>query len=351
MNKLKQHIAAYARSLGFSRMGVTSAAPLEAAEKSLGSWLDGGCAGSMDYMEKNWRNRARPEAQLPGAKSVISLTAGYYSPSPTRPLPEIAGKGEGKVARYAWGKDYHKVIEKRLDALVRYMEALAPSVRCKTYIDTGPLLERALAQKAGLGFIGKNTMLIARGTGSWVFLASVLTTLELPEDAPDARHCGSCTLCIDACPTQALTEPYHLDARRCISYLTIESKEAAPEDLRSKTGEWIFGCDVCQDVCPHNTRVETALIPELTADSGTGRTINLREVLSIQNDADFDRRFAGTPVKRAKRHGLLKNACVTAAHQQRTDLLPQLETLASQDPHPAVREHARWATQRLSKNS
>jgi epoxyqueuosine reductase len=376
MNKLKHDISAYARSLGFGRIGISAAVPMESAEKSLGAWLENGCAGTMDYMEKNWQTRARPGAQLPGARSVISLAVSYYDASPSpqpsplegeretnkspRPLGgEVSrrpatrrkswrGQGEGRIARYAWGKDYHKVIEKRLDSLVRYIEALVPDARCKTYLDTGPLLERAAAQRSGLGFIGKNTMLITRGLGSWVFLASVVTTLDLPADEPDNRTCGSCTLCIDACPTQALTGPYHLDARRCIAYLTIESKDVVPVELRSQTKEWLFGCDVCQEVCPHNTRVEPAAVADLTAAAGLGPSIDLKEILAIENDAEFDQRFMGTPLRRSKRHGLIRNACLSAAQQNRTDLLPRLETLARKDPHPVVREHARWAADRLS---
>ena len=149
-----------------------------------------------------------------------------------------------------------------MDAFLRYIEALAPGTQCKTFVDAGPLLERPFAQRAGLGFIGKNTMLITRGLGSWVFLAHVVTTLDLPADAPDMRSCGSCTLCIDACPTQAIRAPFELDARRCISYLTIELEGEIPEDLRPQMKEWVFGCDVCQDVCPHNTRIPTTSVPE-----------------------------------------------------------------------------------------
>ena len=224
---------------------------------------------------------------------------------------------QARIARYAWGKDYHKVLGKRLVALVRYVEGLAPEVRCKAFVDTGPLLERALAQKAGLGFVGKNTMLITRGLGSWVFLAHVVTTLELPSDVPDRRTCGSCTLCIDACPTQALTEPYRLDARRCISYLTIESQSEIPQELRSHVGDWLFGCDVCQDVCPHNTRVPPTPIAEFQAEPPD---MKAEDILSIQNDAEFDRRFAGSPLKRAKRQGLQRNARAVKESQPGTVL-------------------------------
>jgi epoxyqueuosine reductase len=254
---------------------------------------------------------------------------------------------KGRIARYAWRRDYHGVIRKRLHALVRYIEALAPGTRCKIFVDTGPLLERAVAQRAGLGFVGKNTLLITRGLGSWVFLASVITTLDLPTDEPDQRTCGTCTLCIDACPTRAITAPYDLDARRCIAYLTIETKDSTPVELRGKTGEWLFGCDICQDVCPHNTRVEKPL--EFFNGGGIGPELDPAEVLSIRTDEEFAARFSGTPLARPGRHGLLRNACLVAANRQRTDLLPQLTDLARHDPHPVVRDHAHWAAQQLTQ--
>jgi len=324
MAALKTDIIAYAQSLGFDRIGVSSAEPMGLAEKSLGEWIENGNAGEMGYMGKNWKARARPGELLSGAKSVIALAVSYYnddaergrrgeSEKQQRPAsPCLRVPASGRIARYAWGKDYHKVLKKRLDALVRYIEALAPEARCKTYVDTGPLLERAVAQKAGLGFIGKNTMLITRGLGSYVFLASVLTTLELPSDTPDARSCGSCTLCIDACPTQAITEPYHLDARRCISYLTIESKQQTPEELRSKMGDWVFGCDICQEVCPHNTRLPPTPVAEFRPEAGVGPSLKLADVFSLNSETEFAIRFAGTSLKRAKHHGLQRNAQVVA---------------------------------------
>ena len=306
---MKSDIIAYARSLGFGRIGFTTPAALERDENALSHWLLQGHAGGMTYMEKNWQSRARPAELLPGARSVIALAMSYYD-GPASTVDE----GTGRVARYAWGKDYHKVIQKRLESLVRYIEAMAPDAVCKSYVDTGPLLERAVSQKAGLGFIGKNTMLISRGLGSYVFLASVLTTLDLPADLPDTRSCGSCTLCIDACPTQALTGPYQLDARRCISYLTIESKEDVPEALRAQVGDWVFGCDICQDVCPHNTRIPKTTVTEFR--SSTGPTLNLADVLALKSDAEFDARFAGTPLKRAKRSGLQRNARLVLENQK-----------------------------------
>jgi epoxyqueuosine reductase len=264
-------------------------------------------------MKRDWQRRARPAELLPGAKSVIALAASYYAgDSLVDYSPSEEGrkrKQPGRIARYAWGKDYHKVLDKRLGSLVRYLQALAPDARCKTYVDTGPLLERAIAQRSGLGFIGKNTMLITRGLGSWVFLASIVTTLKLPADGPDTRSCGSCRLCIDACPTEALAEPYHLDARRCISYLTIEAKSPIPESFQSPVGTWLFGCDICQEVCPHNTRIPVTPVPEFQPAAGAGPALNPDDILAM-NDSQFEARFAGTPLKRAKRSGLQRNAAV-----------------------------------------
>jgi epoxyqueuosine reductase len=309
--KIKSDIIAYAKSLGFDRVGITSAEPFLASEEKLGAWVGDGCAGEMSYMVRDWQKRARPGELLPGARTIIALAASYYVSNAEPPRA-----GQGKVARYAWGRDYHKVLGKRLEALVRYISALAPNAVSKTYLDTGPLLERAVAQRAGLGFIGKNTMLITRGLGSWVFLASVVTDLKLPVDSADARHCGSCTLCIDACPTQAITEPFRLDARRCISYMTIEAKEAIPENLKPKLGNWAFGCDVCQEVCPHNARVAATTIAEFTPAFGSGPTINLEEVMALKNEAEFDSRFARTPLKRTKRAGLQRNALAVSKNQK-----------------------------------
>jgi epoxyqueuosine reductase len=348
--------------LGFERVGITSAEPVARAEKFLKQWIADGRAGQMTYMERGPERRARPAELLRGAKSVIAMAMNYAQPSP-RPSPKkgegeygpspALGEGgdssdEGKISRYAHGKDYHKVIGKKLEALTRYLEALAPGVRCKTFVDTGPMLERAFAQRAGLGFVGKNTLLITRGLGSWVFLASVITTLELREDTADERSCGTCRLCIDACPTQAITAPYTLDARRCIAYLTIEQKESIPEDYRDKLNGWIFGCDICQEVCPHNSASpRPSPIGRGGRSTGEAEHINLLEILTISSDAEFQARFAGTAFMRAGRHGLIRNACVAAANLKRQDLIPQLEVLSRRDSHPVVREQAAWALQQL----
>lgn len=341
---LKQDLMAYARSLGFERVGVTSSSPLLKEGEFLSRWLAEGRAGEMGYLERQSERRSRPADLLPGAKSVIALAMTYGH-------GDGESTNEGRIARYAWGKDYHKVIGKRLDSFVRYLEALSPDCKCRTFVDTGPLLERGLAQRAGLGFIGKNTMLITKGMGSWVFLASVVSTLELPADAPDERTCGECRLCIDACPTQAITAPFELDPRRCIAYLTIESERAIPEGLRPKMGGWIFGCDICQEACPHNTikalpSPQPSPLYEGRGSKGEG-WLTLSRILDIQSDEEFRQGFEGTPLMRSGREGLLRNACVAAANLGRKDLTPRLLELSRSDSSPIVREHAAAALETL----
>jgi epoxyqueuosine reductase len=335
---LKSDIVAYAHSLGFERVGIASARSLPDQALFLEAWLSEGRAGTMAYLEREPRKRAEPAAHLPEAQSVIALAVVY---NPGHTPKELT---EGRVARYATGRDYHKVIGKKLEALVRYLETAVPDSRHRTFVDTGPLLERSFAQQAGLGFVGKNTMLITRGLGSWVFLAHVVTSIALPADEPDLRGCGECRLCIDACPTEAITAPYELDARRCISYLTIEQRGPVEQGLRERVGGWVFGCDICQDVCPHNTRAPVTVEPSF---AGSGLGMSLMDLLSVRDDSAFEKRFAGTPFMRAKRSGLLRNACLAAANLGRRDLLPVLERLATDDAHPLIREHAAWAVEHL----
>ena len=272
---------------GFDLVGFSSAALPEIHEKSLNTWVEQGFAGSMDYMKRDPQRRAHPKQILPSAKTVISLAINYFHPEDEKPLEGM----HGKVAKYAYGRDYHKVIEKKLKKLSRFvLESGGEGTSVKYYVDTGPILEKAFAQNAGLGFFGKNTNIITRGFGSWVFLASVITNLELETDTPHTGSCGSCRICIDACPTDALLGNYTIDARRCISYLTIESKEEMPEELKKNTGEWVFGCDICQDVCPYNFRARTTKHPEFYTEKKAGTWIDLDRVIVLP----------GSPLKRSK---------------------------------------------------
>jgi epoxyqueuosine reductase len=274
---------------------------------------------------------------------VIVLAASYAA---AEPEPERAGPPPGVVARYARFRDYHAVLGERLEALAAFVNRLGgPDTRSRWYVDTGPVLEREWAQRAGVGFIGKHTNLISRRFGNWIFLGEILTTLELEPDAPEQNHCGRCTRCIEACPTRAIVAPFQLDARRCISYLTIELKGPIPPELRPAIGNRIFGCDDCLAVCPWNRFAREGQLmrsharPELAAP-------DLLELLEL-DDAAFRARFADTPLSRVKRRGLRRNVCVALGNVGDAATLPALERAAA-DADPLVAEHARWAIQQIA---
>jgi len=334
---MKSAIRQRARELGFDDCRFTTAAP-PATGGSFQNWLAGKNHGEMAWLERGAEKRADPQKILPGANSVICLAASYLSESPKS---EIQNPKSGTVARYAQFADYHDVLGERLKALMNFIEAVANRpVRSLWYVDTGPVLERDFAQRAGLGFTGKHTNLISRRLGNWIFLAEILTTLELAPDAPEKNHCGRCTRCLAACPTAAITAPFQLDARRCISYLTIELKGAIPVELRTAIGNRIYGCDDCLAICPWNrfARESNLMKPHARADLATP---DLLELLRL-DDAGFKARFTGTPVVRTKRRGLLRNVCVALGNTGDTAALPDLET-AARDAEPLIAEHARWA--------
>ncbi len=309
---LASEIKALAKKLGFDLVGITTADPLDGDARRLSEWLRAGFAGEMGYMARNPDRRARPREILPEAKSVICLGMYYYPGDPSEP----DGNSYGAVSRYAWGKDYHTVIEQRLNLLTDHLkERTGPSFRFKPMVDHGAVLEKAVAQRAGLGFFGKNTLLIHPGLGSWFFLAELVTNLALEPDRPQLlNQCGSCNACLSACPTGALLEPFVLDARRCISYLTIELKTAIPESLRPRLEDHIFGCDICQEVCPFNAGPRPTAHKEFSSPEGAGPWLSLPETLAIQEDQDFKARFAGTPLLRPKRQGLQRNAALVAGN-------------------------------------
>jgi epoxyqueuosine reductase len=305
---LKRRMAAEAAARGFDLCGVAPAvAPTTLAD--LHAWLDRGFAGEMQYIERRREAYASPEHVLPGVRSVILLAMNYRTADPP-PTPA----GQGRVARYAWGTaDYHDLLRERLRQLADWLHAEVTGCRTRGIVDTAPLLERDFARLAGLGWFGKNTMLINKRLGSWLFLAALLTDVELPPDAPhDAAHCGTCTRCLEACPTDAFPTPYVLDATRCISYLTIEKRGEIPADLHSGVGEWLFGCDICNEVCPWNRKAprstEPAFQPQLALFSA-----DPREFLQL-TDAEFDERYGGTPLARTGREGMRRNAEIVAAN-------------------------------------
>jgi epoxyqueuosine reductase len=333
---VKTELVAFAENLGFDLCRVAPAgAPPHAAE--FRAWLDDGRAGEMSWLERNKDRRTDPHAVLPGARSVIVLAMNYWQEAPP-PNPQATGR----IARYAWGDDYHEVIEKKLRVLDEWLGARGGAQRC--YVDTGPVLERDFAALAGAGWHGKSTMLIHPKLGTWFFLAEILTTLDFAADAPMPDHCGRCTRCIDACPTAAITAPHQLDARRCISYLTIELKGSIPLEFRPLIGDRIYGCDACLDACPWNRFARAARETAFaTRDFVHGWA--LRDFLALDDDA-FRALFRKSPIKRIKRRGFLRNVCVALGNVGTTDDLPALER-AALDPEPLIAEHAAWAVERI----
>ena len=345
MGGLKGQIREAARHLGFEVVGVTSVAPLARDEKAFREWCVSGFAAGMDYMTRSPQMHTQPQLLAPWSVSLITLAVNYHATA-----PEFEHEHRfGRVARYAWGRDYHDVVKPRLVALAGEIEQLAGRpVHARCFVDAVPLLERAAAARAGLGFFGKNTNLLQSSRGSWFFLAEILVDLDLPADPSEVKvSCGSCHRCLDACPTEAFEGRYVLDSRRCISYLTIENKGVIPRELRKGLGEWIFGCDVCQDVCPFNRFSSDTLWPELRPEAGAGPRLNLVELLSISTDAEFRARFRGTPLTRPKRKGLLRNAAVVAANVGSTAAVPALVERVEHDSEPLIRSHSLWALSHL----
>jgi epoxyqueuosine reductase len=293
-----KEISNYAKDLGFDMVSVIPADQLENDAGYFNDWLSKGFEGDMKYMEKDPEKRTDPQEILPGAQSIICLGMNYYQDSNAENF---------KVARYAFGKDYHKVIEKKLKKLRQFIieKTGASKQDFKLYSDAGPILERAYAVKAGFGFIGKNTTLITQDFGSWVFLAEIITTLNIQRTFSEKvlfqKNCGSCDRCIKACPTGALKEPYVLDARKCISYQTIENKEQITVDTKDR----VFGCDICQEVCPHNCRAQKTKIKEFT-DHIAGPNLNPQEIEQMSEE-EFQQKFQGSPLKRAGLKNLKRN--------------------------------------------
>ena len=347
---MKEELAALARSLGFDLCRVAPCvAPPHAGE--FRAWLDDGNAGEMTWLERNKDRRTDPQQVLPGAASVIVLAMNYWQGEAEAETgnrrPEtgeggFASGAVGRIARYAWGDDYHEMIEKKLRVMDEWLTARGGRQRC--YVDTGPVLERDFAALAGVGWHGKSTMLIHPRMGAWFFLAEILTTLEAPPDAPLADHCGKCARCIDACPTGAITAPRHVDARRCISYLTIEHKGSIPEEFRVLIGDRIYGCDDCIAACPWN-RFAAASQESAFAAREFVQGWTLRGFLALDEDG-FRALFRKSPIKRIKRRGFLRNVCVALGNIGTGDDLAALAR-AAEDPEPLIAEHARWAIGRI----
>jgi epoxyqueuosine reductase len=351
----------HARALEFNLCGVAPAHDWPELAQ-LPEWLNRGNAGEMRYLHDV--RRQSPQNALPGAKSVIVCAFNYNTPqlhstdAPTNSLENDSPRGW--ISRYAWGTDYHEVLGAKLEALVTAMRAeFAEPFDAKWYVDTGPIHERAAAHHAGLGWLGKNTLLINPEIGSWFFLGVILTTLDLAPSLAAADTlppdlCGQCTLCIDACPTGAIVEPYILDARRCISYLTIELRGEIPEALRAPMGRHVFGCDICQDVCPWNRRAPSTSEPSFAPRDGL--LAPDLEWLAALNEEEFRKLFQESPVKRTKWRGLIRNACVAIgnsdvkpgapAHARATQILSRL----AESGDAIISTHAEWAIKRISRN-
>jgi epoxyqueuosine reductase len=290
--------------LGFQQVGIARAEQLGEEAVNLNEWLSLGYHGTMEWMKKDAEKRSDILLVLPNAKSVISVAMNYCTD-----VEHVEADGTGKISRYAWGDDYHGILEKRLTALLQFIREQSPGVQAKIYVDTGPVMDKVWAQRAGIGWIGKHTNVISQEHGSWIFLGEIIVDLELEYDAPATDHCGSCSLCIEACPTDAIVEPYVVDSNKCISYLTIEHRgEIAPE-LGAKFKHWLYGCDICQDVCPWNHKF--AEETELKEFHPRPHNIapDLNSIVMMTQD-EFSAKFSKSPIKRTKLAGLKRNATV-----------------------------------------
>ena len=343
MSTLTQRIQAHAHELGFELVGIIPAARSETIARYR-QWVKNGYAGEMHYLEKHLPLKTDVRQLLAEAKSVISLAMNYYTVDPPKALAEDPERGQ--ISRYAWGDDYHELIRKRLLELVQFIKQAAETeLKTRVCVDTAPVIEREYAQKAGIGWIGKNTNLIHWRSGSWYFLSEILVGVALESETPTLRgSCGTCTRCIEECPTDAIIEPNLLDSRLCISYLTIELKESIPKQLRPKIGNLIFGCDICQEVCPWNSKAVPTTEPAFHPRDG-----NLApKLLSLigMTQQEFSRRFKGSPIKRAKRRGFLRNVLVAIGNWGDRRAVPALKG-ALTDDEPLIRSHAAWALGRI----
>lgn len=366
MSSLKAIVVSHALELGFDLVRVTSA---EEFVQDRAIALERLKAGLMDglpwYSESRVLRGTSPQELLPGARSIICLGLNYYQGEFPEPAPEAPA---GRVARYAWQRDYHQVMKKRMRAFVEGVSSrLGTKVAARSYVDDGPMLDRAAAHRSGLGWFGKNTNILTPSLGSWLFLGQVITDLEMEADRPLQKTCGACVRCIDACPTGAIVAPYVIDNARCISYLTIENRGPIPVELRPQMQDWVFGCDICQDVCPVNRkarpsespiwesrRLPSAPAPESedTEEIQRASEMGLLDLVGLleMSNAEFRRRFRGTPILRAKRTGLQRNACVALGNRGDPSAIPALcRALAEGDS--LVRGHAAWALGRIGTSA
>jgi epoxyqueuosine reductase len=340
MEPLEPRLKRQAHALGFELVGIAPATPADGFDRYR-EWLERDFAGEMAYMNRLAEARRHPGSVLPEVRSVVMAGMNYLAGG----KEDGPRDGEGKIARYARGADYHEVLRERLGRLLDWLRQERPGCRGRGVVDTAPLLERDFARRAGLGWFGKNTMLLNKRLGSYFFLGALLLDIELQPDPPhETSHCGTCTACLDACPTDAFAGPGWLDSRHCVSYLTIELKGPVPEALRPGIGSWVFGCDVCQEVCPWNRKAPETAEPAFRPRPEF-EAVDPAELLSLSQE-EFRRRFGGTALMRAKRRGLLRNAALVLGNVGGMDALAALRR-ALADDEPLVREAAAWAIARI----
>lgn len=344
---LEDRIRAEALRLGFADCGIAPAADDPLRAERLEQWLGEGCHGSMEWMETRLHHRRGPRSLWPEANAVIALGMSYAPSSDPRRLEAHAERG--RISVYAQGADYHDVVKRNLKALARWLVSEEPSAQVKVFVDTAPVMEKPLGQLAGLGWQGKHTNLVSRSHGSWLFLGAIYTTLPLRPDAPHADRCGSCTACQAACPTQAFPAPYRLDARRCVSYLTIEHKGPIPEEFRAALGNRIYGCDDCLAACPWNSFAAAGQANRAFLARAELAAPRLADLLAL-DDAAFRSVFSGSPIKRIGRDRMVRNCLYAAGNSGDPALLAPVRALLA-DPDPAVADAARWALARLRRDN
>ncbi len=343
LSQLAQHIRQWGRELGFAAVGIADI-DLSAAEAGLQAWLEKGFHGEMDYMAAHGTRRSRPAELVPGTVRVISARLDYFPPASTDPHAVLADTDAAYLARYALGRDYHKVLRNRLQTLAERIGREVGEHHFRVFTDSAPVLEVELATQSGLGWRGKHTLLLNRQHGSWFFLGEIYTDLPLPLDTPEANHCGTCQACIDICPTRAIVAPYSLDARRCISYLTIELKGSIPLELRPLLGNRIYGCDDCQLVCPWNRFAQTATLPDFGVRNGldSARLVDL----FAWSETDFNERLAGSPIRRIGHERWLRNIAVALGNAPPSAASQAALGARASHPSEQVREHVMWALSR-----
>ncbi|MEK7545352.1 MAG: tRNA epoxyqueuosine(34) reductase QueG [Patescibacteria group bacterium] len=347
---LAEYIKVEATKMGFDLVRIMDARALEKEQNFYKEWLEKGYGADMEWLKKEPEKRGNPEKIFPGTKSVICLGMNYFPADEEQNPIEKPSFG---VARYARTRDYHKVIGKKLKKLCQIIDEKssenADQKVSRSYIDTGPVFDRSFSEKSGLGFIGKNSCLITRELGSYIFLAEIFVTVHLKPDEPSKWKgaCGSCKRCIDICPTNAILPDRTIDARRCISYLTIENRGEIPQEFREKVGTWLFGCDLCQEICPHNVRSKPTKVDDFQNIRIGTQVYDLQKILEIKTDEEFLKAFAGTPLMRAKRRGLIRNACIVAGNLHEKSLIPALKKIAK-GKDKMLAEHATWAIKKIT---